>query len=203
MMKLVAYNPDDGAGILEVNNRLVLVEWPYSQRQEYVCTYEQMERLVIRQDWILADIEFSDGPSSIQFLRDRANEGENPLKRETDEQAFLNRYNSFPIENLMRILEASERQLDKKEDLAAVDRALNRLLDLEKVQATPELFQKARSLWKRCRAEMDVVFEIKRKSKLNHLREQADAVRAKPFWAKQLFATNDPVAGRQTDFRAA
>lgn len=170
-MKLKAYYPDDGSGVVEIESRLYYIEFPYTQDSEYPCTYEHLDRLVLRQDFLACDIAFSDGPSLIDFLKGKANEGESPLHRELDEQSFLNRYNSFPVENLRLILEATERQLVMKEGLEKVERALNRLLDLEKVQGAPELFQKARDLWRRCKAEMNVTKTIKQKPKVMDLEE--------------------------------
>jgi hypothetical protein len=163
MVTLKAYHPYEGAGVLEDAGRLVYIDFPYSTENEYECSQEELDGLVLRMNFEEADLQFDDGKAAIAFLRSKANEGEDPLANETEE-TILESYNCYGIDELSDIVDSIVELYVETKDFVRAIRGLERIANLRIVKESKDFQIKVLRLLNDCRKEIGgVVFEIKRK----------------------------------------
>jgi hypothetical protein len=187
MVKLRAFKAYEGAGVIEIDHgKLVYIDFPYAKENEYECSPEQLERLVLRMDFEPTELEFLDGAAAVAFLRAKGNEGEDPFANESEE-VILERFNSIGLENLEGIVDSiQEMYVDaKKYDQAIL--ALERIASLRVVDDSAGLQIKVLRLLNHCRKEIDEVFwDIKRNPVLNGNQFDFSAAKPSNVWASAL-----------------
>lgn len=160
MVKLVAYQAFEGAGVLKINGRLVFIDFPYTLQNEKPITEEQVQRLIIRADFEACNLEFADGPSAIAFLKAKASEGPDPLAKETEE-SVLEKFNSLGMKNLDGIVDSiGKKYVDRHQYKRAII-GLERIKGLSAVRENPELRLKVAEMLLKCHEELAIAYEFR------------------------------------------
>ncbi len=164
MVKLRAFHPYEGAGVLEDSGTLTYIDFPYSVENEYECTEDDLTRLLLRMNFEPSELTFKDGKSAVEYLQSKASEGDDPTDGETEE-SLLETYNSFELDELEHIVQMIvEMYVDKREYKRAII-GLERIEGLPSVQAAKDFQIRILRLLNQCRKDLEVMTDIKNKPK--------------------------------------
>jgi hypothetical protein len=145
---------------LEVGGKLIYIDYPYTLQNEKPITEEQVERLILRMDFQRCDLEFTDGPSAVAFLKAKANEGPDPFANETEE-SILEGFNSLGAKNLSGIVDSIRKNYIHRHQYHQAITGLERIRGLQVVAEDPELRLKVLELLNVCRREVMEAFAFK------------------------------------------
>ncbi len=164
MVKLRAFHPYEGAGVLEDSGNLTYIEFPYSVENEYECTEDELTRLLLRMNFEPSELTFKDGKAAVYFLQSKASEGEDPTDGESEE-SLLETYNSFELDELDQIVKVIVEMYVDESDYKRAIIGLERIESIPKVQAAKDFHIRILRLLNQCRKGLEVMTEIKNKPK--------------------------------------